>query len=173
MLYMAALKPLSGAELTAQDWFGIFFMAQMFATGFVTVILAPLKGPDVALGKEDLLHCFGAVVYVLDHFLVYELLLNVPLDGGWLWNDPSYRWTRVPWGPMFAFFSGLCGLFQFLRSWDDKYSKQIHSKVLVSLFGKRSMSYASFNYCTLLGFMVTENLLFVVFLLGMTDGLEH
>ena len=173
-MYMALLvKPLAGVELTSQDKFGICFMLQMFVTGFITVILKPMKGPDVALGHDDLLHCICATLYVVDHFFIYELLLNVPLDGGWLWNDPALRWSRVPYGPLMMFFSGVCGLCQFLRVEKDRYSKLLHTKAIVPILGKRAPSHPSFAYVIKCGFAATENLLLLTFLFGMSDGLEH
>lgn len=126
------------------------FVLQMYATGFVTVVLTPMKGPDVALGSSDALHCYAAMLYVFDHVVINEFVLGVSLRG-----------SAFAWG--FAASSLLCGVFQFLRADGDKHAKLLHRRCV-----GRFMRLEVFVYVLELGFMITENLLFFVFLLGMT-----
>ena len=138
------------------DGFRFAFMLQMFATGFVTVVLTPMKGPDVALGRRDALHCYAAMIYVADHFLANQFILDVPFSS--------------PYGAGFVATSISCGLCQFLRAEEDKTARQVYTWLGIA---KRSgVSLGSFIYVLELGFMLFENLLFLVFLFGMTSGLR-
>lgn len=145
MLYAFVMSATSGP-------FELLFMLQMYVTGFVVVVLTPMKGPDVALGKRDALHCYAAMIYVADHFLVNQLVLGVPLSS--------------PYGWGFVVTSGLCGLCQFLRADGDKAARVVHARVV----GSKRMSLDRFCYVLELGFMFFENALFFVFLFGMTSG---
>ena len=63
-----------------------------------------------------------------------------------------------------------CGLCQFLRAEEDKAARQVYTWLGIA---KRSgVSLGSFIYVLELGFMLFENLLFLVFLFGMTSGLR-
>ena len=52
------------AAMSSNDWARVAFMLQMYATGFVTLVLTPMQGPDVAMGSADALHCHCAMIYV-------------------------------------------------------------------------------------------------------------
>ena len=133
------------------DW-RLFFMLQMYGTGFVTVVLTPMVGRDVAMGSADALHCYSAMVYVFDHFVANEFILGVPLLGAF--------------GGGFAVTSMACGIFQFLRANDDAASRRLYSHCT---FGVPTFEW--FAYILEVGFMLTENLLFFVFLFGMASGI--
>ena len=143
------------AWLTIGDWTKLAFMLQMFATGFVTVVLTPMKGPDVALGRRDALHCYAAMIYVADHFFANQFVLDVPLSS--------------PYGYGFVAASALCGICQYLRAEDDKMARRLYAKLGMMRGG---VSLSSFTYFLEVGFMLFENLLFFVFLVGMTSGLH-
>ena len=138
------------------DWFKFLFMLQMFATGFVTVVLTPMKGPDVSLGRRDALHCYAAMIYVADHFLANQFVLDVPLSS--------------PYGSGFVVASMLCGICQFLRAEDDKAARKLYG--LLGLGNRLGVSLGGFTYILELGFMFFENVLFLIFLFGMTNGLR-
>lgn len=133
-------------------WMPFLFMLQMYSTGFVTVVLTPMMGADVAMGAADALHCYSAMIYVFDHFVANEFVLGVSL--------------RSPYGWGFALSSAVCGVFQALRADDDALAKRLHSKsgLAASVWPplKRVLEY---------GFMLTENALFFIFLIGMTSGI--
>ena len=64
LMLRAALKDGEiGSMSSAEAWRAAFFL-QMYATGFVAVVLTPMRGPDVALGSQDKLHCYAAMLYV-------------------------------------------------------------------------------------------------------------
>ena len=132
-------------------------MCQMFATGFVTVVLTPMKGPDVSLGRRDALHCYSAMIYVADHFLANELVLDVPLSS--------------PYGCSFVVASVLCGICQYLRADEDKAARRFYARFGAAM-KRGGVSLAQFTYCLEVGFMLFENLLFFIFLVGMTSGLR-
>jgi len=137
------------------DWLKAIFTLQMYATGFVTVVLTPMKGPDVALGSTDALHCYAAMLYVADHVLANELILGVPLTSAY--------------GAGFAVSSSLCGACQFLRAKDDLYAKRLYVRALAR---SQLLSYETFVYILESGFMLFENALFFIFLFGMTSGIQ-
>ena len=127
------------------------FMLQMYATGFITVVLTPMMGPDVALGAADYIHCYSAMIYVFDHWIANEFILGVPL--------------LSPYGICFAVTASVCGVFQFLRADNDLFARKLHTRT-----GMSSKSFATFKSILEIGFMLTENLLFFIFLFGMTSG---
>lgn len=45
-------------------------------------------------------------------------------------------------------------------------------KLYAAAIGSQRMSFAAFAYCLEVGFMLTENLLFFIFLFGMTSGVR-
>ena len=134
----------------------LIFTLQMYATGFVTVVLTPMMGSDVAMGSADALHCYSAMLYVLDHWFANELLLSVPLTSAY--------------GAGFAVTASLCGVFQFLRADDDLMAKRVHAR---GWAGGHSVSFDRFKRTLEVGFMLTENLLFFIFLFGMSSALPH
>ena len=139
------------------SWLRFLFMLQMYAVGFVTVVLTPMMGPDVAMGNADALHCYSAMVYVFDHFVANELFLGISL--------------RHPLGCAFALTSGLCGVFQALRADGDKLARQLHAARGRGLpFGLGRFD--AFQLLLEYGFMLTENALFLIFLVGMSSGLS-
>ena len=138
-------------------WAKLAFMLQMFVTGFVTVVLTPMKGPDVALGRRDALHCYSAMIYVADHFLANQLVLDVPMHSFY--------------GCCFVVTSLLCGICQYLRAEDDKAARILYAR-LVMIFKRGNVSLGGFTFLLEVGFMLFENLLFFVFLVGMTSGLR-
>jgi hypothetical protein len=143
------------AWFTIGDRAKIAFMLQMYATGFVTVVLTPMKGPDVALGRRDALHCYAATIYVADHFLANQFVLDVPLSS--------------PYGCGFIVASVLCGVCQYLRADDDQMARRLYARLDMKRGG---VSLGSFTYFLEVGFMLFENLLFFIFLVGMTSGLR-
>ena len=151
---MSFLKSGDFAALSASDWMRALFLLQMYATGFVTVVLTPLKGPDVALGSADALHCYSAIIYVADHYLANQFVLGVHL--------------LSPFGLGFILTSMCCGLFQFLRADNDLFARKLHARAV----GKERMSLNTFTYILEWGFMIFENALFIIFLFGMTSGLH-
>lgn len=134
------------------DWGKFSFMGQMWLTGFVTIVMAPMKGPDVALGAKDALHCYGAMLYVFDHIIAYIYALGI---------EP---WS--PWCVSFAVTSGLCGVMQALRADGDRAAKLLFAR----LTGAGSRRLPSFLWAIEVAFMILENALFFVFLFGMCSG---
>ena len=126
---------------------------QMYVTGFITVVVTPMMGPDVALGAADALHCYSAMIYVFDHVLANQYLLGVGL--------------LSPNGLGFAVSSSLCGVCQFLRAEDNRAARVLYVRAL----GSKRMSFTSFIWLLELVFMLTENALFFIFLFGMTSGM--
>lgn len=92
-------------HMSSVDWWKAVFMLQMYATGFITVVLTPMKGPDVAMGKADTLHCNAATIYVFDHFIANQFVLGVGFTSAF--------------GFGFIATSVLCGVFQALRADGD------------------------------------------------------
>mmetsp|Transcript_31339 Transcript_31339/g.81868 ORF Transcript_31339/g.81868 Transcript_31339/m.81868 type:complete len:237 (-) Transcript_31339:266-976(-) len=153
---LAAVVGRALESMTLGDALKAILGVQMFATGFVTVVLTPMRGRDVALGTADALHCYTAMVYVFDHVLANEFLLGVSS----LFN---------PYGLGFLMTSGLCGVCQFLRAWDDKYAKRLFVRTLAR---SQVLSFDTFVWCLEAGFMLFENALFIIFLFGMTSGIS-
>jgi hypothetical protein len=100
------------AAMTSVDWVRAAFAVQMYATGFLTVVMTPMRGPDVAMGNDDALHCYGAIVYVADHFLAncrrhalfgYSSTASTRhgkkhgISSGWTssWTVQSYRFRSI------------------------------------------------------------------------------
>ena len=83
LMMRAFFKDGHAASMSASDWARAAFMLQMYATGFVTVVLTPMRGPDVALGSTDALHCYAATAYVVDHFIANQWVLGVPVSSGY------------------------------------------------------------------------------------------
>jgi len=143
------------AAMTSVDWVRAAFAVQMYATGFLTVVMTPMRGPDVAMGNDDALHCYGAIVYVADHFLVNELIFN-------------HSWaTPLGWGFMLS--ASICGVFQALRTENDALGRKLYARYLGS---NKRLSLKGFIRINEYGFAIFENLLFVVFLGGLTSGLR-
>jgi len=145
---------LMASTKTIADGLKAAFMLQMYVAGFVTVVLTPMQGPDVALGSTDALHCYAAILYVADHVVANEFVLGVKLTS--------------PFGIGFVIISLLCGIFQLLRAENDKYGRLFYMKVI----GSRWLSFAVFKWALEVGFMLTENALFLVFLFGMTSEIR-
>ena len=143
------------ASMAFGDWLKAAFVLQMFAAGFITVVLTPMRGPDVALGSTDALHCYAAMLYVADHVLANELLLGVPLT--------------TAYGASFASATFLCGVCQYLRAEDDYAAKRVYVRCFER--PKPLLSFSAFVWLLELGFMVFENALFFIFLFGMCSGL--
>ena len=152
----AFFKDGSFDAMSTTDWWRAAFMVQMFATGFVTVVLTPMVGPDVALGQSDALHCYSAIVYVADHFLANQFVLGVPLASNAF--GVGFVATAVP-----------CGVCQYLRADGDLAARKLHARATGSV---KAPSLAAFLYLLEIVFMVFEFALFGVFLVGMTSGLQ-
>merc|ERR1712100_842644 len=99
----------------------------MFLTGFVTVVLTPMQGPDVALGSSDALHCYAAMVYVFNHVIANEFVLGVHMTS--------------PWGMCFLISTLLCGVCQFLRAEDDRFARLLY----VRFIGSKRMRLETFT----------------------------
>ena len=155
IMLAALFKEGDFAALSRSECLRAIFMLQMFVTGFICVVLTPMKGPDVANGPLDSLHCLTATIYVVDHAIALEYVLGVGL------------FTSV-YGVAFAVTATLCGAFQNLRSNDDHYARLLY----VKFFGSRLLSFQTYIYILEVGFMVTENALFFIFLFGMTSGIS-
>lgn len=141
------------AVAASGDLWRLGFIVQMYTTGFVTVVLTPMMGPDVAMGSADALHCYSASLYVFDHWIANEFNLNVPLTSAY--------------GAGFAVTASLCGVFQALRADDDRLARRVHARA----GGFRGGSFDGFKRLLEVGFMLTENALFFIFLFGMSSGL--
>ena len=148
---------LSACRSTGRDFDS---RSDRYATGFICVVLTPMRGRDVALGAADALHCYMAMVYVFDHVIANELVLGVPLSS--------------PWGLGFAVSSFLCGVCQFLRAWDDRYARKIYAHATDGSrkHRRKLMSFGTFVHALECGFMLFENALFFIFLFGMTSGVR-
>lgn len=155
LLLRAFFKDGEFGAMSHNDWYRAAFMLQMFAAGFVTVVCTPMKGKDVAMGSTDALHCYAAMLYVFDHVVANEIM-GVPLTS--------------PFGLAFAVTSFLCGTCQSLRASDDLVAKRLHARIFR---GSTRLSLPSFLHLLEIGFMVNENALFLIFLLGMTSGLDR
>ena len=153
-MLMAFFKSGNFTSMTSFEFVRALFMLQMYVTGFVTVVLTPMRGPDVALGRTDALHCYAAMIYVVDHAVAYEFFLGVGL-------------FTTNYGLGFVTTSMLCGLCQFLRANDDHAAKIVHTRLIGNW-----MSLKTLIHVLELGFMLFENALFFVFLFGMTSGVE-
>ena len=157
-IYMAAAL-LKEGDLTAlawPDWLRALFMLQMYATGFVVVVLTPMKGPDVALGRTDALHCYAAMAYVANHALALQFVLGVGV-------------FTSAYGLGFSATTVLCGTCQFLRADNDRCARQLYVRCMGS---SKDGRFETFTHVLELGFMLNENLLFLIFLVGMTSGLQ-
>ena len=152
LMVRAFFKDGDVASMTATDWGRALFMLQMYATGFVTVVLTPMRGPDVALGSTDALHCYAAMAYVADHFLANQYVLGVPIT--------SY------FGGGFVVASLCCGAFQFSRANDDLVARKLYLHAGLG----RHLRLATFTHVLECGFMLSENILFLIFLFGLTSG---
>ena len=137
------------------DWLRALFMLQMYATGFVVVVATPMQGPDVALGQQDALHCYAALLYVADHAFALQFVLGVDV-------------FTSAYGCSFLLCTALCGLCQFLRADGDRAARIVYLRFLSS----KMLSFATFTYILEFGFMAFENALFLVFLCGMTSGIQ-
>ena len=139
------------AAMYLLDWGRAGFMLCMYLTGFVAVVLTPMMGPDVALGMKDLLHSYAAITYVFFHVLANQFVLGVPITSAY--------------GMGFFLMSNVCGVCQLLRADGDRLARSLHARY------KRTLpSFATCKYVLELGFMLSENLLFLIFLLGMNSG---
>lgn len=151
-LMRALLKDGDVAAMSFADWLRAGFMMQMYAAGFTTVVLTPMKGPDVAMGASDALHCYAAMLYVFDHFIANQFVLGV----------------SAAYSVAFVAASLLCGVFQALRADGERLGRALHGH----LGGGQRVRLKPFLYALDLGFMVTENALFFIFLFGMTSGVS-
>lgn len=140
------------SAMRAHDWWRAAFMLQMFGTGFVAVVVTPMKGADVALGAADKLHCYAAMLYVFDHVIADVFVLGV---------SNAYLVA-------FVAASAFCGVCQLLRTDGDRRARQLY----VRAFGARRLSLATFLYVLELAFMASENALFLIFLVGMNSGVR-
>jgi hypothetical protein len=142
------------AAMSTTDWYRGAFMLQMYATGFVCIVLTPMKGRDVAMGREDALHCYAAMLYVADHAIANQFILGVPLTSFY--------------GAGLAVTSVMCGICQGLRADDDHLSRRLYARMGI----KKRMPLSTFVWLLEIGFMFWENAIFFVFLIGMSSGVH-
>jgi len=152
-MFRAFLKDGDFVSMTSHDWLTCAFMLQMYGAGFVTTVLTPMRGNDVALGHDDTLHCYAAMLYVFDHFVANIIVLGV---------QPT-----SPYGLAFCISASLCGLCQFLRADGERYARKLYLTL-----GLRRVGLNRFLWALELGFMVLENALFLIFLAGMTSEIQ-
>ena len=114
LMMRAFFKDGHAASMSASDWARAAFMLQMYATGFVTCVLTPMRGPDVALGSTDALHCYAATAYVVDHFIANQWVLGVPVSSGY--------------GGGFVVATLCCGVCQYSRAKDDLIARKLHAR---------------------------------------------
>jgi len=132
------------------------FGVTMFATGFVTCILTPIR-EDVAMGQRDTIHCIGASIYIVYHILAYEWVLGVDCFTG-----------SNLYGLGLMLNLGMCGTCQYLRMNDNRVARALYESLAWK--SPAQVRYSSFLYGIELLFAFSENALFFIFLLGMTSG---
>eukprot|EP00931_Biecheleriopsis_adriatica_P007608 TRINITY_DN108876_c0_g1_i1.p1 TRINITY_DN108876_c0_g1~~TRINITY_DN108876_c0_g1_i1.p1 ORF type:complete len:239 (-),score=7.68 TRINITY_DN108876_c0_g1_i1:111-827(-) len=139
--------------------FGLqIFGLSMFAAGFVTVVLTPIQ-EDVAMGSRDTIHCVAASVYIVYHFLANEWVLGVDCFTG----------SNV-YGLTFTTNSVLCCFCQFLRMDGNRKARVLYQHLIGGSGRKHLPTFQQFVLGIEYAFQLTENLLFLAFLLGMTSG---
>ena len=155
MLFALAVKEDAAFSLTTAEWWRFFLLLQMYAFGFITVVLTPIKGPDVPLGALDKYHSFAAMIYVAYHAVVLQCVLGV------------YVLTTA-YGLGFTLTSILCGVCQYLRTDDDRPARLLYTRFI----GTKRVKFSTVTNMLEVGFMVMENALFFIFLFGMCSGLR-
>merc|ERR1712232_473521 len=115
------------------------------------------------MGTNDTVHGISAAVYVACHLLANEWVLGV--------SCRPWGLDANIFGSLFAVFASGCTLCQILRVEDNRRARRA-CEFLQSLnvLGSERLRFQTFLLFLEYAFMLTENMLFLFFLIGMTGG---